>query len=300
MVVFKEKVYIGGGNALSDRERQKVIVCSLGCEHDKLLQYSYKYFSMAVLNNQLVLVGGQDLQTNKRTNKLGVWNEESKTWTHQLPPMTTACCSPSVATHNNRWLVVIGGTGDGGTTLSRVEILDTESEKWYHAAPLPQPCSCSSLVTIDNTCYLVGGYTTRARASKKVFGVNLDCLIREAVSQPASASAPPTPSPWQTLPDTPMEFSTALAINGALLTIGGCAYPVSKAIYHYQPSGRSWIKVGELPIDLFHCGCTVLPSGEVFVAGGGSKGVKWHTIGRSIILSRIYIEAVYCSQCIAT
>ena len=270
VVVFKGKVYIRGGDTLSDRGRQTVIVCDPQQNtYDTLPQYSYKYFSMAVLNNQLVLVGGLDVRTNKRTNKLGVWNEESKTWTHQLPPMTTACSSPSVAT-NNRWLVVIGGTGDGDTTLSRVEILDTESQQWYHSAPIPQPCSCASLATIDNTCYLVGGYTRGVRASKKVFGVNTDCLISEAVSQPASASAPPTSSSWQALPDTPLEFSTALAINGALLAIGGSSFSRSKVMYHYQPSSRSWIKAGELPTVRLDCGCTVLLRGEVFVAGGGT------------------------------
>ena len=101
---------------------------------DTLSPYTYKYFSMAIVNNQLVLVGGVDVQTNKKTNKLGVWNEHSKRWTYLLPQMTTACRSPSIATHNNRWLVVIRGYGDG-FVLTRVEILDTtESRQWYHAA----------------------------------------------------------------------------------------------------------------------------------------------------------------------
>ena len=70
--------------------------------YDTLPPYTYNWFSMAVVNNQLVLVGGMNMQTGKVTNKLGVWNEQSKRWTHPLPPMTTACSEPSVATHNNR------------------------------------------------------------------------------------------------------------------------------------------------------------------------------------------------------
>ena len=151
--------------------------------------------------------------------------------------MITAYHSPSVATQN-KWLVVIRGESDGGTKLSRVEILDTESRQWYRAAPLPQPCCLASLATIGDTCYLVGGFTTGAEL-KKVYCVNLHHLIRDAVSQPASASAPPTTSPWETLPDTPLEWSTALAINGALLAIGGNWFG-SKDIYNYQPSSKSW------------------------------------------------------------
>jgi N-acetylneuraminic acid mutarotase len=93
--------------------------------YDTLPPYTYNSFSMAVVNNQLVLVGGIG-DKYKQTNKLAVWDEQSKRWTHPLPPMTTVCNSPSVATHNNRWLVVMGGY-DGKTHLSRVEILDTDS-----------------------------------------------------------------------------------------------------------------------------------------------------------------------------
>ena len=266
VVVFKGKTYIGGEGASSDRERQTVMVYDPQQDSfDTLPPYTYKWFSMAVVNNQLVLVGGVDVQTGKVTNKLAVWNEESRKWTHPLPPMTTACDSPSVTSHNNSWLVVMAGDGDG-TDLSRVEILDTtESGQWYHAAPLPQTYSEVSTVTIGNTCYLLGGYSGE-RASKKVFCVNLDDLISQALSQPAGASAPPTPSPWMTLTDTPEALSTAFSLNGSLLSIGG--FGDSTVIYHYQPSSKNWIKAGELPAERSQCACTVLPSGEVFVAGG--------------------------------
>ena len=273
VVVFKEKVYIGGGVAPSDRECQTVIVYDPQKDcYDTLPPYTYKYFSIAVVNNQLVVVGGVDIQTNKRTNQLGVWNEQSS-WTHPLPPMTTGCHSPSVATHNNRWLVVMGGGGDG-TNLSRVEILDTTvSRQWYQAAPLPQPCHSASTTTVGNMCYLLGGYSTGV-PSYKAFSVQLDKLISQAVLQPAGARAPPTPSLWITLPDTcipPLINSTALAINGALLAVGGLRY--NKTVYHYQPS-RSWIEAGELPAGRSRCCCTVLPSGEVLVAGGDNGGER--------------------------
>ena len=78
-MVFKEKVYIGGGiSSESARERQQTVVI-----YDPKLDscntlppYAYKWFSITVVNDQLVLVGGIEL-TNKKINKLGVWNEQS-------------------------------------------------------------------------------------------------------------------------------------------------------------------------------------------------------------------------------
>ena len=119
-------------------------------------------------------------------------------------------------------------------------------------------------------CYLLCGYTTGFASSKKVFSMCLDDLISQAVSQPAGhgASAPPIPSTWQSLPDTPLNRSTALAFNGALLAFGGGGHPDNTAIYHYRPCSRSWIKAGELPTKRYECTCTVLPSGDLYVAGG--------------------------------
>ena len=232
--------------------------------YDTLPPYTYKWFSMAVENNQLVLVGGDDIRTGEKTNQLGVWNEQ---WTHPLPLMTTARSAASVIAHNNRWLVVMGGYGDDGGVLSCVEILDmSKSKQWYRATPLPHPCYYVFPVTMGNMCNLLGGFTTGVAPSKKVLSVCLDSLITQAVSQPAGASALPTSSPWQALPDTPLYYSTALSFNGALLAVGGGWG--SKDLYHYQPSSKRWIKAGELPTERWACTCTVLPSGEVFVAGG--------------------------------
>ena len=84
MAVFKEKVYIGGGVASSDGVQTVMVYDPKRDSYDTLPPYTYKWFSMAVVNNQLVLVGGRDVQTGKVTNKLGVWNEQSKRWTREI------------------------------------------------------------------------------------------------------------------------------------------------------------------------------------------------------------------------
>jgi N-acetylneuraminic acid mutarotase len=274
VVMFKEKVYIGGGATSSDRDELKLMVYEPKQDSwDSLPPYTYRYFSMAIVDDQLVLVGGCEVKNCwNKTNKLGAWKEQSKTWTHPLPPMTTACNSPSVATHSNKWLVVMGGNGDGNY-LSRVEILDTsEPVQWYQAASLPQQCCQVPLATIGNMCYLLGGFT-KGNSSKKVFSVNLDDLISQTVSQPASESTPPTPmpSPWQSLPDTPLQQSTALAFNGALLAIGG-DFLGSSTIHIYQPSSNSWVVAGELLTKRCESACIVLPTGELLIAGNGAYG----------------------------
>ena len=268
VVVFKGKAYIGGGIPSPKSDARTVVIYHP--EHDSyesLPPYTHSYFSIAVIIDQLVLVGGCNVHDYaEKTNKLAVWHEKSKRWTHPLPPMTTACDSPSVAIHNNRWLVVIGGHGSHGD-LSRVEILDTLlSLQWYLATSLPHPCHKASSATIGNMCYVVGGFNKEFGPSKKVFSVCLDDLISLAVSPPTA----PTLSPWQSLPDTPLNQTTALAFKGILLTVGGrdCSVSGTTVINVYQTSSNSWVKAGSLTTKRHTSGCTVLPSGEVLVAGG--------------------------------
>ena len=145
---------------------------------------------------------------------------------------------------------------------------------------------------IGNTCYLLGGYANQGvAASRRVFSVCLNDLI----SQQSTENDPSIPSPWQSLPDIPLVRSTALAFNGALLAVGGCRESTlsnCKVIYYYQPSSRNWIKAGEMPTGRSHCSCTVLPSGDLYMAGGG---VLDDNVAQSIvdIASMIYMMSVH-------
>ena len=287
MVILKGKVYIGGGYVRNGIELKTVIVYDpLKDSCSTLPSYAYYYFSMAVVNNQLTLVGGKDSINYNGTNKLGVWDESSTRWTSPFPPMTTACSRPTMVTHKDRWLIVIGG--DGGTgRLSRVEILDTFSKQWHSSTPMPKLLECSHTLaaTIGSTCYLMGGYlscsTVSYQNSKRVLSVSLDELVSQAQASKFSASSlpiAPTPSPWQILPDIPLEFSAPVAVNGTLLAVGGNSkayfnpWPsLRNTIYAYHPESKKWVKAGEMSTERAKCSCIVLPSGEIMVVGNNHE-----------------------------
>ena len=274
-VVIGNVVYVGGGYG---QNIETVMVYSLQTRTWRTLPpYESRFFGMAVVNNQLVLVGGMSPSTHQMTNVLGLWDERSQTWTHPFPAMPTARDLLSVISYQE-WLVTAGGRDGIGSCLNKVELLDTLSGQWYEGSPLPKVCSDMSSAISGNMWYLSGGYSVaspkrpgdEARYSEDesdVFGVSLDVLISQAVSQSAGTTSPRTPSPWQTLTELPVTLSTALIIRGSLLTVGGVD---STAIHLYQPSRRSWVKVGDLPTHQEQCACIVLSSGEIFVAGGRS------------------------------
>ena len=114
-----------------------------------------------------------------------------------------------------------------------------------------------SSAIIHGTLYLLGG-----SLHKQVFSASLPALIQ---------TDKPSPQ-WCTLPDAPLEHSTAITICGSLLAVGGTrGSEHSSDIHVYQQEKNTWAKVGHLPTEREDCACCLLPSGEILVAGGLDK-----------------------------
>ena len=110
----------------------------------------------------------------------------------------------------------------------------------------------------------MGGWEHTNSTTKMAYMVDLNELITKALSKQA------TPTLWQVAENTPLENSTPISVGGSLLAVGGRHNIVnpSSSIHLYQPDTSRWVKIGDLPTAHYYCTCSVLPSGEVIVAGG--------------------------------
>ena len=117
------------------------------------------------------------------------------------------------------------------------------------------------------------GALQQSRVSKNVF---VNPLRQANISSCLQASTAngildrDQPIQWQVLPNAPLVGSTAVSHSGLLFAIGG-EQEIDKgstAIYYYQTVSGQWIKAGSLPSERKECGCTVLLSGELLIAGG--------------------------------
>ena len=223
------------------------------------LQYQYWDFTITELTHQLVMVGGLDLSTDKITNTVSVWSPSQRSWTQPYPPLNTPRQYPAVSTYHQHLVVAGGWDGDD---LATVEILNTSVShcQWLSATGLPVRCRLMSAAITHGALYLLGG-----TLGKQVLSVSLSALTQ---------SAKP-PAVWRTLPDSPLEYSTAIAVHGSLLAVGGSHGRQSSAIHVYDQEKNAWNKVGDLPTEREDCACCLLPSGEILVAGGEDRNGKW-------------------------
>ena len=227
-------------------------------ELTKLPRYQYRWFTITELTHQLVMVGGEDVSTDKTSKTVSVYDPSQRSWKQPYPPMNTPRWLPAVSTYHQR-LVVAGGS-DGSTELASVEILDTTSVRhcqWLSATPLPVSCREMSAAITHGTLYLLGG-----SLGKQVLSVSLSALTQ--------TDKPPVQ--WHTLPDAPLKYSTAITVHGSLLAVGGShGGQRSSAIHVYDQEKNTWNKVGDLPTEREDCACCLLPSGEILVAGGEDR-----------------------------
>ena len=259
-------LYIGGGKAISDNDDYIVIeydTCS--GKWGRLPPYRLCYFAMAMIDNQLVLVGGVNKQS-RRSKLLGVWSTDNKEWTHPYLDMPTARSSSSAVTYD-KWLIVAGGRSGDGTPLSTVEVMDIDTKQWFTGTPTPTAFTNMKTAIVGDLWYLMGGGDDNGEAIDTVYSVSLPVLISQVNSTQKD------PQIWKCISGLGLYFSTPLSISGSLLALGGKKMDKDEyvtTIHNYQPETGEWVKVGDLPSPRPECTCTMINSGEVLVTGGCS------------------------------
>ena len=117
--------------------------------------------AIAVADNHIAVIGGEDVSTRKLTNTLSTWYEKEGRWKQVLPPMPTVRYSPAVISHNNLLLVTGGLVEDVSTVLNTTDVLDLTTMKWTspEGLNLPVPLWRHHLTLCGEYLYLVGGAT---------------------------------------------------------------------------------------------------------------------------------------------
>ena len=259
-VVIQGMVYVGGGYSGYDYD-YKVMVYDIHLgEWATLPPYKTRSFGMTVIDNQLVLVGGEKV-SGAYSKILGAWRTASKEWVHPYPDMPTARCSCSVVTYKE-WLVVAGGNSEKGKYLASVEIMNTSNKQWSTAPPLPVGWTQMKAAIVGDMCYFMGGFISSGR-TKKVFSVSLQALLNPKSSSERDRQI------WKEISELDAIGSIPLSISGSLLALGGRKDRKDlTTIQLYQPETGKWLKVGDLPHPRYLFTSVMINDREMMVVGG--------------------------------
>ena len=259
VVVVGGKVYIGGDE--NDGSNYKILEYTIQGGQWREIVTPGREFGMAVVNNQLLIIGGMD-EEDRVTNQVWALDSASGDWKQPFPAMPTAREWLSAVGYK-RWVLVVGGD-----EKRCVEVLDTATNKWYVATPLPDDVFHPSLTVIQDTLYVVWGHSA--------VSLSIPILISDAVSQRPTthASSGPQSTEWQPLPDTPTNYPATTSLQGSLVAVGG--YPASSSIAMYLPHMEQWLEVAQLPTPREYCTCAILPeTQQLMVIGGWDENRKY-------------------------
>ena len=240
-------------------------VCSYNVSSNKwskLPKCPYQFSSLAVINGQLTTIGGCKNAYNKDTytNKL----LSPPVYKEVFPAMPTKRRGTTAVTSKEHLIVAGGVIGVlVFNRLNTVELMDTKSLVWLTVASLPRPYSRASGTICGDQLYMLGGADDNGRI-KSV----LTCSLTELLQSTSSSSII-----WHRVADTPAYCSTCAAVNGELLTVGGCDkdWKPSSAIHKYNPKTNSWDLINNMPTARWISLVAVLPTNEMMVVGGSNK-----------------------------
>ena len=245
-------VYVGGGNG-----KHSYTIDSYNPVRNLWsapINTPYHYFAMTILNNKLLIAGGED-KSGMITNQILTMDYgQLKNYTK----MTIARYNTTAVGHQGM-LIITGGKNNKGMVVSSTELFDSTNGQWFTCSDLPNPYHSLKSVIVDNILYLLGGTDKDGIYSPAVFAAPLDTLSKHQLK-------------WNAHQDTPCYASVPISVNGMqLLIVGGVKRSrYTSDIYKLNKISHSWEVIGQIPSARRLSAAVSTADNTVIVIGGGS------------------------------
>ena len=233
--------------------------------------------NLQIINSKLTVIGGVDNTTNKITNKVTTYNNNS--WRNEYPNLLKARVKPGVLTHLD-YVIVAGGSLDDITYSDDIELLNyKQSSHWVIARmKLPEAMWIPSLTITDDMLYIVRYDRATGRIST-AYEVSVNM-----VTSPSAQLTSNQITRWTKLPPSP-HYKTAVTSNLCLpMIIGGheqCIPTVDIRVL--DGPNNFWKKIASLTTARVATAVVFINPDSFLVIGGhtggrGPKEAKAHSI----------------------
>ena len=210
----------------------------------------------AAVNQQLTLIGGQDLSDSGRIcNKLITLTDEG--WKELFPHMNESRLRPGVLSLDDI-LIVAGGKGFNEKLSSSIEILDCLGKQWFmvHQVNLPKAMWFIQLFICKDEIYLY--------ESKGFLWKMQEEELRRFITPSPSANMS---AKWTSISDAPMKasFPSKCAIP---IAIGGCMLPIYPTKDICILKGQKWKSVGQCKFARLQSSVICVTNQSLLILGG--------------------------------
>ena len=239
-----------------------------GNQWDRLPPPGQRQGTLQIINSNLTVIGGRDTTTNKITNKVTTYNNNS--WSKTYPNTIKTRLRPGAVTHLD-YVIVAGGYLDDGTFSDDIEVLNyKQSSHWVIARmKLPKPMRLPSLTISDDLLYIVGYTTATGKRRRAAYQLPVDIITSSAAQLTSNQTAH-----WTKLPPAP-HYNTAIIPNSCPpVIIGGndiqCVPTVDIRVLDVP--NNSWKKIASLTTARVSTAVVPINHDSILVIGGYSGG----------------------------
>ena len=298
-VLHKENTYVMAGSAQQNETYDYVFSYNItNNKWSTLPPPSHYHGRLQVINDQLTVIGGRDNDTNKVTNKVSTFDNNTTSWTRYYPDLMKPRTKLGVATHEDH-VIVLGGVNDDGNYYDDIEVLNWTAQPLHwmkRNIKLPQPMWGPSLTISNNQLYIVGYSTTGGRSSR-AYQLPINSIISSIGQPPTSGQS----DNWNTLSDAPHYNTALLPQSHPPVIIGGHdiqGVPTSDVAI-LNLTKNTWNKVASLSTPR-QCVAVVPISHDSILIIGGTKGGKGFQANKASCVSTVEKGTAILSHTVAT
>ena len=219
----------------------------------------------ALVDGQIVLIGGFDTTTNVPTAQVRVYDLDSRRWRDAAPLPAPRGGHAAVVLDGK--IHVLGG-GNAVSTIADHSVYDPQADTWRARAPLPRAEGSPAAVVWAGRIYAIGG-----RSGSSDFG---DVYVYDPVADA-----------WTSGPGIePRGTAGAATYCGAIHVFGGesQAHNASlKSVLRLTRDGRRWEAIGDMPTARSFARAVLFGESVYVVGGARVAGSSHDAIGSAVV-----------------
>ena len=224
VAVQHHKIYVTGGKGPVDDAKHQVYVYNINTDQWDQLPLSGHYFGIPhIIGGRLAIIGGCLSATDKMTNKISTFDEDSQTWSSYYPDLLSVRSRPGVVSHLEH-VIVAGGVRyaakDDNTPVVRddIEVLNwIENSHWRKLSiKLPVPMYAFT-PTISDGDLIIVGYADTNLITKSTYKIPVTNII-VSVDQQHNID---TPTKWTELTAADHDLTALVPSSSPPVVVGG-------------------------------------------------------------------------------
>ena len=279
VAVQHHKIYVTGGESPVEDAKHQVYIYDINTDQWGQLPLSGHFKGVPhIIGGKLVIIGGRLSATEKMTNKVSTFDEDSQTWTSYYPDLLSVRSKPGVVSHLEH-VIVAGGArptsedDDTPVVQDDIEVLNLiENSHWRKVSTkLPVPMWGFTPIVSDDHLLIAGYHGANLNSYYGAYKISVDNITASDDQQHNRD----TSTKWTKLTAVDHWCTALVASSSPPVVVGGRdttgTIPTAD-IKMYDNSNKSWKKIGSLSSARSNVAVAAVYNNAIIIIGGCTKG----------------------------